>query len=67
MQDVIYNIFGSSHPISYVNAVLLSLLFFFGKQRYQNIIEENKNQQSRINRLERSLLSAGIKLCDLEE
>ena len=65
--NVIYNLFGSNHPLSYLNAVLLGVLFLFARKAYKDMVEENKSQQTRINRLERSLLAAGITLLDLEE
>lgn len=67
LPDVLYILFSGTNPVSYLNAVLLGIIALILRKKYHDILEKNREMTLRINRLERTFLSAGIKLCDIEE
>lgn len=65
--DGILDFFNQRLGISPFNTALLVLIFVLIRQRYNGLLEDLGNAQTRIRRLERSLLVADINLLDLEE
>lgn len=64
--DAFYTFLTSNFGVSPLNTTLLLIIFFLAKQRYEDQAEKLIHVMKRNERVERSLLQAGIQLLDME-
>ena len=65
--DALYKLLDRVGNVSPLDTILLIIIFFLARQRYIGLVADLTCARERIRRLERSLLTHGIELGEIED